>query len=202
MPTVQVTVRELKDIDPTRFDKEYGEWRVYMPYDDWWEDSYADFKATCSELLIRVDDITFSGFWSQGDGAAFAGRVDLTAFMERSGLEVEYPALYIGVKNDGSYIRVAFRDNNMRCAAYEAYANQTAPDGIFSGLDQETWEKLVDTQDRDANLEQRVLKECESLAVGLYRSLEKEYDHLTSEESFIESCEINEVTFVIEGDEE
>jgi hypothetical protein len=35
----------------------------------------------------------------------------------------------------------------------------------------------------------------------LYRELRDEYEHLTSEESFIESCECNEITFEENEDE-
>ena len=198
-----VTAQELLILDKKRFEKEYWLWVEHGVADyDWWEYIYDHFKEKCEALRITVDDMTFSGFGSQGDGAAFAGRVDLTALMERQGLDVTYPALYIGIKNDGSYARMAFNGNNMRCGSYEMWANQTAPEGVFSGLDQEAWEELIDEQDGEAGLEDLALAECQTLARELYRDLEAEYDHLTSEESFIESCECNEVTFEIETEEE
>jgi hypothetical protein len=197
-----VTAAELLILDEKRFDQEYNKWLEYTADYDWWDYIYEDFKAQCHAMHITVDNITFSGFWSQGDGAAFAGRVDLTALMERKGLDVEFPALYIGVKNDGSYSRLAFNGNNMRCGAYENYANQTAPDGVFSGLDQEAWEELIEEQDTEARLEDHALEEGEALAADLYNRLEEEYECLTSKEAFIESCECNEVTFEIETEEE
>ncbi len=182
-----VTAQELLILDKKRFDKEYWRWAKHAADYEWWEFVYEDFKAKCDAMHITVDDITFSGFWSQGSGAAFAGRVNLTALMERKGLDVEFPALYIGVKNDGSYSRLAFNGNNMRCGSYEMWANQTAPDGVFSGLDQEAWEALIEEQDAAAGLEDLALEEGEALAAELYEDLEAEYEHLTSEESFIES---------------
>ena len=41
----------------------------------------------------------------------------------------------------------------------------------------------------------------DNISHQLYRDLRDEYEHLTSEESFIESCECNDVTFEIEGEE-
>lgn len=197
-----VTAQELLILDKARFDTAYYKWAENAADYKWWEDEYDCFKEKCNALSITVTDITFSGFCSQGDGAAFGGRVDLTALMEREGLDVQYPALYIGVKNDGSYARIHItRSNNMRCGEYEMYANQTAPDGVFSGLDQEAWEDLVDEQDRDAGLEYAALTACQKLADQLYRDLEAEYEHMTSKESFIESCECNDVTFEIETEE-
>ena len=198
-----VTAQELLILDKKRFDEEYMKWVEYTAAaDEWWDYIYDHFKDKCHAMNITVTDITFSGFWSQGDGAAFGGRVDLTALMERQGLDVQYPALYIGVKNDGSYSRIAFNGNNMRCGSYEMWANQTEPDGVFSGLDQRAWEDLIDEQDREAGLEDLALEECQALARELYRDLEAEYDHLTSKESFLESCECNEITFEIETEEE
>jgi hypothetical protein len=86
-------------------------------------------------------------------------------------------------------------------ANIEEYANQTAPIGVFEGLDQEAWEELVDQQISDLSIEDEVLAFCEELADKLYRALRDEYEYLTSEEMFIEHCEINEVTFEESEDE-
>jgi hypothetical protein len=197
-----VTAAELLILDKRQFDKEHYEWQEYCMDGDDMDHIKEDFKERCEQLNIRVDDIGYCISNSQGDGAAFEGRVDLTAFMEREGLDITYPALYLGVKNDGSYILMRYSRNNcMRCGEYEVYANQTEPCGVFSGLDQQAWEELVDQQESAAGLEDLVLRECESLAYDLYDSLSDEYEHRTSEESFIESCECNDITFEIEEDE-
>lgn len=197
-----VTAPELLILDEKRFDKEHQRWYAYVLDYDWWEYTYDDFKATCATKGVSVSDMTFSGFWSQGDGAAFAGHVCIPTFMEQQGLDEKYPALYIAAKNDGSYVRVRFtRGNNMQCADYAMCGNQTEPAGVFDGLDQETWEALVDEQDGDANLEKDIMEFCEDLAHDLYTALEAEHDHLTSKESFLESCECNEITFEIETEE-
>lgn len=191
----QVTASELKELDPKRFASVYEKWRAYCLDHGWWDCVYEHFIGRCAALGVRVDDMTFTGFWSQGDGAAFAGRVSLAEFMKSQGLDEQYPALYLGVVDDGSYLRVGFEGNNMRCADYGMYANQTAPSGMFSNLDQLAWEELLEEQENDAALEDRVMKYCNGLANELYRDLEKEYDYLTSEEQFIASCEGNEITF-------
>ena len=80
-------------------------------------------------------------------------------------------------------------------SSIEEWANQTAPSGMFEGLEQEAWEELVDEQISDLNIEDGVLSFCEALARKLYTDLRDEYEHLTSEEMFIEHCEANEVTF-------
>lgn len=186
---------ELKERDPKRFEKEYYKWQEYTPDYDWWDCIDENFKEDCAKLGVRVDDIVFSGFYSQGDGAAFRGRVDVYQWMERKGHHITHPAAYLACRDDGSYVSLTTgRGNNMR-ARIEEWANQTAPSGMFEGLEQEAWEELVDEQISDLNIEDEVLSFCEDLANELYTSLRDEYEHLTSEEMFIEHCEANEVTF-------
>lgn len=190
-----MNVHELKERDPKRFEKEYHEWYQNTADYEWWDWIEADFIDTCGQLGVRVDSITFSGFYSQGDGAAFTGRVDVYRWMEQKGHHITYPAAYLACRDDGSYVRLETgRGNNMR-ANIEEYANQTAPSGIFVGLEQTAWEELVDAQIGDLSLEDDVLSWCEELADKLYRDLRDEYEHLTSEAMFIEHCEANEVTF-------
>jgi hypothetical protein len=190
-----MNVTELKEHDLKRFEREYHEWRQYTPDYDWWDDVYEGFKQACNSVGVVVYDITFSGFHSQGDGAAFNGRVYVYQWMEAKGHHITHPAAYLACKDDGSYVRLETgRGNNMR-ANLEEWANQTAPSGVFAGLEQEAWEELVDEQIRDLSIEDEVLSWCDELADKLYRNLRDEYEHLTSEEMFIEHCEANEITF-------
>jgi hypothetical protein len=198
-----VTVSELLILDKKRFEKEYYSWHTYTPDYEWWDTSYEDFKAKCRALGIAVDDITFNGFYTQGSSAAFCGTVDVGAYMEQHNLTESYPALYLAVKDDGSYVRISTSHRgNMSSDGGNECANQTAPSGVFSDLPQEDWEELVEEQASEACLEDGVLAWCNDLASGLYYELENEYEYLTSEESFIESCECNEITFEIETEEE
>jgi hypothetical protein len=198
-----VTVSELLILDKKSFEKEYYEWQESTLDYKWWDNIYEDFKVDCEELSVYVDDITFSVSYSQGDSAAFRGKVYLPQLMERKGLDVKYPALYLGVKDDNSFVFIRYSGNNcMRVDDYRQYANQTAPSGVFSDLDQQSWEELIDEQDSEAGLEEAALEFANDLADGLYRTLRAEYEYLTSEESFIASCEYNEITFEINTEEE
>lgn len=190
-----LTIYELQTSDPKRFEKEYYKWSANALNYEWWDCIEADFKTDCNAVGVIVHDITFSGFCSQGDGAAFTGRVYVYEWMEQKGHHITHPAAYLGCKDDGSYVRLETgRSNNMR-ANIEEDANQTAPSGIFAGLEQEAWEELVDEQISELSIEDEVLSFCNDLAQELYTDLRDEYEHLTSEEMFIEHCECNEVTF-------
>ena len=57
----------------------YGE-----PPDDWYESVYSCYigdKAIEATGML-VDQIYYSGFWSQGDGASWTGRIDLDYFIQ------------------------------------------------------------------------------------------------------------------------
>jgi hypothetical protein len=188
-------VTELKERDPKRFEKEYYEWQEHAFDYEWWEYVYENFKADCNAAGVVVYDITFSGFHSQSDGAAFTGRAYVHEWMKLKGHDVTHPAAYLACRDDGSYVRLETGSRNNMRANIEEWANQTAPSGIFAGLAQEAWEELVDAQIGALSIEDEVLSYCEGLADKLYRDLRNEYEHLTSEEMFIEHCECNEVTF-------
>ena len=188
-------VTELREHDPKRFEKEYYKWCEHTPDYDWWDCIDENFKEDCAKLGVRVDDIVFSGFYSQGDGAAFRGRVYVYEWMEQEGHHITHPAAYLACRDDGSYVSLTTgRGNNMR-ASIEECACMTTPSEIFVGLDQQAWEELVDAQLSDLSLEDEVLSFCNDLADKLYNDLRDEYEHLTSEEMFIEHCEANEITF-------
>jgi hypothetical protein len=191
-----MNVTELKTSDPKRFEMEYYKWQEYAADYDWWETLYADFKADCSALGVRVDDIVFSGFYSQGDGAAFSGRVYVYEWMEEQGDHITHPAAYLACKDDGSYVSLnTHRNSNNMRTDFEGPLYYPEPSGIFAGLDEEAWEALVQEQLDDLDIETEVLTFCEGLANELYKNLREEYEALTSEEAFIDACEFNEVTF-------
>ena len=190
-----MNVNELRATDPKRFEKEYQAWTNYAVGYQWWDCIYDDFREDCNAAGVRVDDIEFSGFYSQGDGAAFSGRVYVCEWMEKRGFNVTHPAAYIACKDDGSYVRLEIGSRNNMRTNFDGPSYLPYPSGIFTGLDQHTWEDLVNDQLGDLNVEDEVLGYCEAMADKLYKDLRHEYESLTSEEAFIDSCELNEVTF-------
>jgi len=161
-----------------------------------------EFKEACLPLGIRVDTIGYCISHSQGDGAHFDGRIDVAKYMKTHKLDEKYLALYLAVQDDGSYINVSTTHRgNMQVNDWNMYPNQTAPSGVFKDLPQEAWEELIDEQADAAGLDDAVIKWCRELAHDLYINLRDEYEWRTSEESFLESCECNEITFEVEWEE-
>lgn len=197
-----LTAQELRDIDPSQFEREYYAWREYEPYDDWYCFLEEEFKTTCRPMGINVDRIWFTGFYCQGDGAGFTGDVSLWVYMKHMGLDAQYPALYQAIVDDGSYVQVTYGNhNNMSFDVHEGLS-YIDPAGLFAELDHDTWSALVDSDWADAQLEQGVRELCADVCSDLFNKLEEEYEYLTSEAQFIESCDCNDIEFEYQGDEE
>lgn len=198
MTTREVTAKELQELDPKRFDRQYYAWLEYAADYDWWEWYEHSFKLDMNAAGVTVDRIGFDSYpWR----AWFSGRVDMREFMEHLRLDEKYPALYVAVEQDGSYVTVSNGRYGNAFSLNETLYN-TEPDGVFKFLEAHAWEELLNDQLYEASLETEVEEFCATACHQLARDLENDYDHITSVESFIESCECNDVTFEIETDEE
>lgn len=193
----QVTAKELQTLDPKGFDKAYYHWCSHGPYDDWDEWLIDSFKCDMHVVGVRVERVHYN---SRPGLAQFDGHVDITQFMRCLRLDEKYPALALAVQSDGSYVSVREgRYGNSYSLSEELY--YTTPSGIFTYLDQDAWEGLVYEQLLEADIESDIEEFCTDKCRELAKAMEKEYDDLTSVEAFIESCECNEITFEIEGEE-
>ena len=203
-----VTAKQLQELDPRRFKKEYDDWSVHAA--DWnWTDFLQDERKKEMELDgIHVDSLYWQVSFCQGDGASFDGFVNIRDWMlavkadEELTYAEKYPALFCAAKQDGSFMRVRTGNRGvyLHIDMRENWQG-TRAEGIFTGLDDATWEELVEGQASDACLDEDIRLHCENHMNAFYRDLRDEYLHQTSEEMFIEHCECNDVTFEIEGEE-
>jgi hypothetical protein len=202
MTTREVDIHELKTLDPKRFEKEHQGFLDNCLHPEWWDTVEDDFKQQMDELGVQVADIQFEGIDYGHADAAWQGSFHLAPFMKRKGLDERYPALYIAVEHDRSWARVYLTGWRNKTLEVDIQENTRfmAPRGIFSELDEETWEELLDDQWRESRIEEVVREFAQEKADVLLDALRSEWDHISSEEYFIESCEINEVKFEIEGE--
>lgn len=177
---------------------------------DWWDHIYEMFKEEMKEKGIRVDEMYFSGFWSQGDGACFEGCIDdLKEFIEKNGLKEQYGWLLQLLETD--YVRcisVSCRSRGMYCHEHTMEFDNTfelvhyfdPEDGLLYLSAQqeieeaeERWPDFVDTA-------KEIFRDH---ARQLYKYLEEEYDHLTSDEHILEFLHANDrLEVLIEEHEE
>lgn len=205
----EVDIHELKALDPKRFEKEHQDFINNCLHPEWWDTVEEDFKQQMSEIEVAVDSIQFGSLDSGYSDAAWQGSFPLAPFMKRikvrgsdDTLAERYPALYLAIEHDRSWARVYLDGWRNTTLSVDVRENTRFIDplGIFSELDQETWEELLDDQWSDCNIEEAVREFAQDKADDLLEALRSEWDHISSEEYFIESCEINEVKFEIEGE--
>jgi hypothetical protein len=203
MPTL--SAQELSQQDPKRFQQEYSKWTEYALDYDWWDYAEEQLKERLAPAGVAVEGVEFSLSYSQGDYATFKGRINISMWMEanKDGEQTyaeKYPALFLAAQDYGDWASVNTWNRRYHASVtYDAHlVGNTGPEGVFSGLDQEAWDELVEEQLDAAGLEKALQDYVDDISRQLYRDLRDEYEHLTSEESFIESCECNDVTFEIE----
>lgn len=190
---------------------------------EWWEDTYEHAKQEGPKRGFDIEDIRFSGFWSQGDGASWTGRVDLKQFLEHHLKEdnPEYARYFVlqailAEHNDwvASYINVNRRgfhyvhDNTMylESIGYSNLEDLDADDeerlqeeGPLQRADIYQLREGINIDDLMDKLETWVLEEAQAYARQIYSDLESEYEHLTSDEALIESAEANGWMFDEDG---
>lgn len=177
---------------------------INTDYYGWWDSIYSDFKECMEAIGIRVEQMYFSGFWSQGDGACFEGWVDdWSLFLKSLGITndvlVEFACNHwsFGVKHSGHY----YHEN---CTVFDA--DMPNPDGEDDEWFIERYSPYrVDDFRSVAWL--AVLKEFDFFSMEktfrdafkdhmrqLYKDLEAEYDYLTSDEAVWEVLEADWMT--------
>lgn len=191
-----------------------------VDYGDWWDSTYDDFIEVAKAFGIdtRAECIEFSGFWSQGDGASFVFSYVSAGDILRAGMKVEAEKPY----GDGPYEGYVAEFFALYQLIFDVFATTalTSPEGariadnynISAERTSYQYRHSVrvavshDYDDDDANLfpelqlrlqgEGTLRKELDEciwrIANALYRTLEAEYNYLTSDEAVWETITANE----------
>ena len=154
---------------------------------EWYDSVFEDAKKCASILGIEIDNIYFSGFYSQGDGACFNGRFSYAKGWKKALKEyapIDTELLRIGQELQGIqkpflYSLSGTIDCNYRYKSTKAvfHWSDNTPESIESDLSQ----AFTD------------------FASWIYLNLEKQYGWLTSEECLIENANSNGYAFDSEG---
>ena len=186
---------------------------------DWWDSVYDDFNRICEILGIGLDrnEPSFSGFWSQGDGASWSGSYRaIKGFGKYS--EPTYDTAPQKIREyapkDEELHRIADElclIARIYCPSYASIGRNSSQYVHSSTMTMDTLELYVegewyDAYDHDHGIAEEVVGHIDTtlcdllraLADWLYAALDNEYECLTSDEEVIESLEANE----IEEDEE
>ena len=135
-------------------------------------------EASLQGISIGSDkhgpDIQFSGFYSQGDGLAFAAHTHWPVFIEaHPTFQTELPEWYLVLSADPSVASVSTsvtRGNNLQM---NSRVDDLYPicGGFFDGM------LINDVPVNDGELERYVKSVCEAEASRMYKELEAEYEY-------------------------
>ena len=163
---------------------------------DWWQYTYEDFKLRMQEKGITVDEMNFTGFYSQGDGASFTGRVDMIQFLKVHGLEEHYmgATFFAGqgelwaeiTRGSSRYSHENSVSVNVIPDTYNNFEDGSTRAEVYA-----TMEEVLDSEMDD--LQEQVEDICKSYMRDLYSELRDEYEHLTSEEAVWDTIVANEL---------
>jgi hypothetical protein len=175
---------------------------------DWWGDVYYDFRQICEIIGIDLDkgEPSFTGFWSQGDGASFTGKYRAYASWVQGKLITRYyetaPAkIREHAPNDEELHRIA-DELCMLSRIYFPIFISISRFGSSSYVHEHTMNCYVEPMGGDpddwaeevhAAVQEQGALLMRDLARWLYRTLEKEYDYLTSDEAVWEAIQANEL---------
>jgi hypothetical protein len=189
---------------------------------EWWEHTYSYATEQGKERGFDIEDIRFSGFCSQGDGASWTGRVDLRQFLEhhlkednpeygryfvlQALLDEDWVEKYVTIERYG-YLYVhsgQMREGGVSLSALDGLDEDSEErlqaDGPLQRADVYQLHVGIDTDALVDELLEWIIKEAREYADGIYADLEAEHEHLTSEESLIEGAYANGWRFDEDGD--
>lgn len=184
------------------------EHRLINTSHDWWDSVYDDFQQICDIIGVDLDkdEPSFSGFSSQGDGASFTGQYRAYAFDLKTHANHHYYELAPAeirehAPEDEELHRIADELCMLSRVYFPIYIN-IKRFGSSNYVHEQTMDCYVEPMGGDpddwayevhAHVQEQSTLLMRDLAWWLYRTLEKEYDYLTSDEAVWETIQANEL---------
>lgn len=182
------------------FDQQQSElidkyWDINVDH-EWWEYTYDEYKIEMQTKGITVDEMNFTGFYSQGDGASFTGRVDMIAFLKVHGLEEHFmgATFFAGqgelwaeiTRGSSRYLHENSVSVNLIVDSYNNYEDDSTRYQVY-----ETMQEVMEHEVKDLEIEVEDI--CKGYMRDLYAKLRDEYEYLTSKEVIWETIVANEL---------
>jgi hypothetical protein len=172
---------------------------------DWWEFTYEDFQhQQLEDNGINVENMYFSGFWSQGDGACFEGSVDdWYKFLTVTGNKTLIPLLAALDEYPRFSCRHTGRYSHEYSVDYSTELDLSNPfDEDEEPLRFVAWAQATADGQCFTNLEDAFMEFFRDQMRALYQSLETEHDYQTDDERVVEALISNEMLDDLQEDED
>ena len=184
-----------------------------VDFDDWYEFVFEDFledhKSKDDGLEIEYKDISFSGFWSQGDGASFTGKVTwkyISDFIKRNKSSLPKMEKFIRYHKKeceehrpliGYIKRIDRHYSHYNTVNLELDYDEDGPTNVH--FCDYVKDNLFEYKGEFKDLDNMLSEELKNMMKDLYKKLEETYDDLTSNEQVEESLMANEFLFDANG---
>ena len=206
---IQTTVYRLDELDDRAKERARSWYREGALDYEWFDSVFEDFEQICEILGVRLKThvvplmggssrqkprISFSGFWSQGDGACFEAfysyRKDAPrALRNHAPKDSELHAVADAMK---AIQRRNFYQLHADIGHRGHYYHEFSME-ISVERDSPTYQPMTD------DAEEALADALRDLALWLYRQLRCEYEYLTSDEAVDEIIAANAYTFTESG---
>jgi hypothetical protein len=170
-------------------------WDINVNF-EWWDYTYSEYKIEMQTKGITIDEMNFTGFYSQGDGASFTGKVDMIQFLKVHGLEEHFMGatffagqgeLWAEISRGSS--RYSHENSVIVNLVVDSYNNYE--DGSTRYEVYETMQEVMEHETKD--LEKEVEDICKGYMRDLYAKLRDEYESLTSKEAIWDTIVANDL---------
>jgi hypothetical protein len=193
----------------TNYGKQKAIEKYGQPPDDWYEDIYTRAKEEGPERGFVIDEIQFSGFHSQGDGASWTGFVDLATFIAYHNKPdakdyTQYAMLaelikdgwcegHVVISRSGFYYNHSgmMRSSGVDDRIHYAEDDSVVERGILEGANVKELANSIGTDALLNELDEWLLSRAQAYADEIYKQLREDYDAYTEEEYFKDLCDIN-----------
>ena len=206
---IAVTVYRIEELPEPAKEQARAWYRRHGLDRDWYDAVFADFEAVCGILGVTLRTspaglmgggfrprlhIYFRGFWSQGDGACFEGHY---AYARRASEAIRRHApLDVELHRIVDRLQGVQRRSFYQLSAEARHRGHYCHEGCMAiTVERDGRSGQVMT----AGTEDIATEALRDLARWLYRQLEREYEHLTSDAVVDEALAASDVSFTGDG---
>ncbi len=166
---------------------------VNVEYHDWYEYVYEQWNEKLTELGYENTDISFSGFWSQGDGASFTAKSINVRDWCKANKKLKKYAKFLSGEAKGDYEMTFWVERTDSHYSHyntcDVKADYYTINKSMNAEQEKQYYELID----------EIEDNREELSRELYRDLEKEYEGLTSDEAVKDFFDCNDTKFLENG---
>jgi hypothetical protein len=203
------TVYQFPELSDAAQDRARSWYRELGVHDDWWDAVYDDFERVCEILGIRLKTravrlmgggtrqkpcVWFSGFCSQGDGSSYEGYL---CHAKGSAKRIrDYAPQDVTLHGIADQLQAVQRRNFFQLTAEATHRGRYYHEYCMTV---EVTRDSPTGQEPTSDSEDIVTEALRDLARWLYRQLEAEHDHLTSDDVIEDGIIANAYTFTEAG---